>query len=78
MRKLVVVLLCLALSGCVATPKVKKAEQEAPLQEALVKKDESIQRLQGLLKERDRQIAEKNEKIEKMRERLEMFGVFEK
>ncbi len=79
MRKILIVILCLGLAGCTVISKSKKLEgQVVGLQETLssrdeeiLKKDEAINRLQGLLKEKDA-------KIEEMRERLEMFGVFEK
>ena len=86
MRKILIVILCLGLAGCTVISKSKKLEGQvvgfqeilSSRDEEILKKDETINKLQGLLKEKNNQLKEKDAKIEEMRERLEMFGVFEK
>ena len=72
-------ILCLGLFGCITISKSSKLEEQVTeLQGVILKKDEGIKNLERLLKEKEKQINEKDAKIKKLRENLEMFGVFEK
>ncbi len=76
-----VFLFCLILSGCATAANNIKPESEnrtVQLEAFLLQKDEDILRLNSLLEEKERQLEEKNIKIQELRKKLEMFGVFEK
>ncbi|MBL7198070.1 MAG: hypothetical protein ISS47_08215 [Candidatus Omnitrophica bacterium] len=88
-RKVLLFILCLGLAGCITTSKGKKVEEleecVSTLQGSLLERDEIIlkrdvvvRELQASLKESERQLDEKDAKILQLREKLEMFGVFEK
>ena len=88
-RKVLLFILCLGLAGCITTSKGKKVEElekrVSNLQGSLLERDEIIlkrdvvvRKLQASLTESERQLNEKDTKIQELREKLEMFGVFEK
>jgi len=88
-RKVLLFILCLGLAGCITTSKGKKVEElekrVSNLQgsllerdEIIIKRDVVVRELQTSLKESERQLNEKDTKIQELREKLEMFGVFEK
>lgn len=82
MIKILLILICLSLVGCAVTPKIRLEiqmleTQIAELKDSLLKKEQEIKRLQGLLKEKERLLQEKDSKIESLRKKLGTFGVFE-
>jgi len=68
MRKIVMILLCLSLLGCANVFPGKR----------LLEKDEEIRKLQKSLFEKEQELQKKDSRIEKLRKKLEGFGVFEK
>jgi uncharacterized coiled-coil DUF342 family protein len=70
MKKVMLILLCLSLSGCAGFSRARKLNEEVNmLQEFICKKDEEIKTLQASLEEKDR-------KIKELKEKLEGLGVF--
>ena len=78
-KKLLLILLCLQLSGCATIFKGKELERRvSQLEESLLDKDGQIEKLRGLLKKKEDELQAKNAKIEELRKKLESVGVFTK
>jgi starvation-inducible outer membrane lipoprotein len=82
-RMILLVSICMALSGCALLPGSRLNRQARQLKESLsraevtlLNRDEEIRKLNKLLKEKDAQLKEKDDKIELMRKKLESLGVF--
>ena len=67
LRVALLLMLCLGLVGCTTLSRQKKIERQ---------KDREIAILKNLLKDKEKEIQEKDRKIENLRKQLESFGVF--
>jgi len=69
-------------SGCICVSKAQRQDRPentiAQLERSNSDKAAKIAQLQNLLADKESQINERDLKIEEMRKKLEMFGVFEK
>ncbi|MDD5291749.1 MAG: hypothetical protein PHY46_00995 [Candidatus Omnitrophica bacterium] len=79
---IILVISACMLSGCICVSgsqrKDRPEDKMVQLEQLNSDKATKIIQLQNLLADKERQIDEKDLKIEEMRKKLEMFGVFEK
>lgn len=78
MKKFILILLCFSLAGCATGQVSALKESVSESEKEITDKDKEIERLKGLLKDKEIQLQEKDAKIKELREKLELFGVFEK
>ena len=91
-RAIVMTVFCVFLSGCASAGAAKRLQSEVDTMQTrlnqqqqiineqramLDQRDKDIRKMQLLLKEQDQGLRTKDEKIKKLRQRLEGFGVFE-
>jgi outer membrane biogenesis lipoprotein LolB len=70
MKNLLLVLVCLSLTGCTSLSGTRRLQKEtSDLKESVLKKDEEI-------KLKDGQLNQKDLEISKLRKQLESLGVF--
>ena len=78
MRFVVLFLACIIFFGCsTASKKNISKKDNLTVEETIAKQEQEIENLKELLVQKERQLLERDVKVERMRNQLEGFGVFE-